>query len=137
MFSMQKEIRIISIILLIISLLVLPFLGIVIAFGLAGSTTNFFLLIGISYITLIISLVVSIFKYKVFPLVILSIVIMGIGFNLDSNFWEEQNSQLCEDLRSDPTCVEDECGFSCSDFQGHGGFSTSGGICKNKDMSSC
>jgi len=135
---MQKIIRIISIIFLVISIILLPFLGIGILFGLAGSTANYFYLIGISYLTLIISLIISIFRYKFFLIVIISIILMGVGFTLDSNFWEKNNAELCEDLRAEPSCVESVCGFTCESFGEHGfGFTTSGSICKDKDMGLC
>ncbi|MEC8221245.1 MAG: hypothetical protein VX028_04165, partial [Nanoarchaeota archaeon] len=70
---MQKIIKIISILLLAISLILSPFVGIAILFGLAGSTAKYYTLIGISYLTLIISLIISIFRYKFFPVVIISI----------------------------------------------------------------
>ncbi len=63
---------------------------------------------------------------------------MIIGFNLDSSFWEEHNENLCEELRAEPSCVEDACGFSCDNFRGQDiGFVTSGSVCKDKDMTLC
>jgi len=136
---MKKIIKIISIILLVISLLLLPFLGIGILFGLAGSTSKYFLIIAVGYLGLIISSLVSIFKHKFFPIVIISLILITTGFTLDSAFWSEHNQDLCKELRSNPTCVEDECGFDCSDFPlGSGaGFFTSGSICEDKNMSLC
>lgn len=135
---MQKIIKIISILLLAISLILSPFVGIAILFGLAGSTAKYYTLIGISYLTLIISLIISIFRYKFFPVVIISIMLMIIGINLDSNFWEEHNENLCEELRAEPSCVEDACGFSCDNFRGQDiGFVTSGSVCSDKNMTLC
>ena len=136
---MKKTIRIISIILLVISLILLPFLGIGILFGLAGSTSQYYIIIAIGYIGVVIFSFISIFKYKFFPLIIIAIILFIIGFTFDSRFWAKENQDICEQLRANPTCIEDECGFDCSDFpSGSGlGFTTSGAICDNKDMSLC
>ncbi len=134
---MKKVIKILSSITLVASLMALPFLGMVILFGLAGSTSKYFVMIGIGYVCLILFSLISIFKYKFFPAVIFGVLLIAIGFTLNNNFWEEHNDQLCKDLRADSTCVEDECGFDCSDFQGMGGFVTGGGVCINKDMTQC
>ncbi len=128
---MKKQIiKILSILSLIASILALPFFGITILFGLSGSTSKFFILIALGYIGIIISSIISIFRYKFFWLVILSLVLMIIGLLLNNSFWEEHNNQLCEDLRSDPTCIENEFGFDCSDFQGQGGFFTGKEVCE-------
>lgn len=134
---MEKIVKNLSKILLIISLILLPFLGIGILFGLAGSTSKYFALIAIGYMGLIISSIICIFRYKFFPVIIISLILIITGFTLNDTFWEEHNHQLCEDLRADPTCIEDECGFDCSDFQGAGGFFTGGSICKDKDLTLC
>jgi len=43
---------------------------------------------------------------------------------------------LCEELRAEPSCLEDECGFSCSNFQGMG-FITGLSVCRDKDPKLC
>jgi len=136
---MQKTIKIASIIIFTISLLFVPIFGIAILFGLAGSTASYYVIIALGYIGLIISSFVCIFRYKFFPVIIFSIILIIAGFALDSKFWAKHNQDLCEELRANPTCIEDECGFDCTDDgNGHGiGIVTSGFICKDKDMSLC
>lgn len=136
---MEKIVKNLSKILLIISLLLLPFFGIGILFGLAGSTSKYFLLIALGYFGIIISSIICIFRYKFFPAIIISIILIITGVTLNDTFWEEHNNQLCEELRANPTCVEDECGFDCSDFPlgSGGGFFTGSEICKDKDVTLC
>ncbi|MEK6758014.1 MAG: hypothetical protein AABX88_02700 [Nanoarchaeota archaeon] len=136
---MEKIIKIISIIILVISVLLLPVFGIYILFGLAGDSSKYFILMSLGYIGVIISAILSIFKYKFFPVIIISILLIIIGGTLDNMFWNDVDANLCKELRAEPSCIEDECGFQCSDFPSgsESGFTTGGGICKDKDMSLC
>lgn len=128
--------KIISRILLILSLLFLPFMFIGGLFGLTGSDATYFVIIWIGYISLIISSTICQFRYKFFPFVIISIIAIIIGATLDTNFWKNENNNLCQELRSNPTCVEDECGFTCSDVGGVG-LVTSYNICRDKKPKLC
>ncbi len=76
---MKKTIKNLSIIILVISLLLLPFLGFGILLGLSGSASKYFLIIATGYIGVIISSLVSIFKYKIFPIVLISIALIVLG----------------------------------------------------------
>ncbi len=133
---MQKTIKITSIIIFTISLLTIPFFGIAILFGIAGSTASYFIIIALGYVGLVISSFVCIFRYKFFPAIIISIVAIILGGTLDSKFWKNENSNTCQELRAEPSCIEDECGFTCSSFNGSG-FTTGAGICKDKDINLC
>lgn len=133
---MEKFVRNASIVLLVICLLFLPIMLLGGIYGLAGSTSSHFVLIWIGYIGLIISSAVCLFKYKFFPAIIISIILIIIGVFLNDSFWNQHNDQLCSELRAEPSCTEDECGFTCSNFQGVG-FVTGGSVCKDKDASLC
>lgn len=62
--------------------------------------------------------------------------IFGLGNMVDKKQVREENQKLCIELRAEPTCKEDACGFNCSNFHG-AGFVTGGSICNDKDMSLC
>lgn len=62
--------------------------------------------------------------------------IFGWANIIDSKKASDENSQLCVELRAEPSCSEDECSFDCSNFHGIG-FVTGGSVCKDKDMSLC
>ena len=47
-----------------------------------------------------------------------------------------ETDNLCLELRNEPSCVEDECWFICSNFKGEN-LNATGSICKDKDMSLC
>lgn len=123
-------------IILILSLLLLPFIYMGLLFGLAGSTSKYFLMITIGYIGVVIFSLISIFKYKFFPIVLVSVLLIVFGVTFNDSFWEEHNQNLCEELRLEPSCIEDECGFDCTNFHG-GGFFTGLSVCKDKDPELC
>ena len=86
-----------------------------------------------------IALIFGIFAYKKNYFLWLSLfgwIIFGLGFQADTKKAIEKNQQLCIELRAEPSCIEDECGFDCSNFHG-AGFVTGGSVCENKDMSLC
>lgn len=60
--------------------------------------------------------------------------VFGAALFLDAKQARDQNQQLCLQLRADPACVEDVCGFQCS---GRLLASVPGTVCKDKDMDSC
>lgn len=133
---MEKIIKIISIVCFVCSLAISPLMLGVGLFGLAGSTASYFVIIWLGYIGLVIFSFISYRHYKFFPFVIISLLAIVIGLTLDTNFWKKHNSDLCTELRSNPTCVEDACGFTCSDVDGVG-FVTNYKICGDKDVNLC
>lgn len=133
---MQKTIKIGSIVIFIISLLAIPLFGIAILFGLAGSNPSHFIIIALGYIGLITSSFVCIFRYKFFPAIIISILIIISGSAWDIIFWKNENSKLCEELRADPTCIENQEGFVCQVGGGvHSGSWVPSNIC-DKELTS-
>jgi hypothetical protein len=67
---------------------------------------------------------------KMFVGVAVGVVCMIGGYWFDKNFWKRENESLCQQLKSDPLCVESETGFTCSQLSRLGGFSVGKGICK-------
>ena len=133
---MKIAIRVVSGLIIIVSVLVFPYLGIAIIYGIAGSTAKYYVLIALGYIGLFLSSIICIFKYKFYPALLISLLLFISGATLDTTFWKDHNQQLCEELRAESSCVEDECGFDCEDFHG-GGFHTGASICKDKDLDLC
>jgi len=121
---------------LIISLLLLPFIYTGLLFGLTGSTSKYFLMIIVGYIGVVVFSSISIFKYKFFPMVLISILLIVFGITFNNSFWGEHNQNLCKELRAEPSCVEDVCGFACKNFNGQG-FFTGPEVCKDKDPKLC
>ncbi|HBO17113.1 MAG: hypothetical protein UR69_C0002G0232 [Candidatus Moranbacteria bacterium GW2011_GWE2_35_2-] len=77
------------------------------------------------------------FKKNIFLLgCLVGWIIFGWANSIDSKQIKEENQKLCLELRAEPSCKEDECGFNCSNFHG-AGFVTGGSICNDKDMSLC
>lgn len=131
---MEKIIKIASITILIISLMLLPFFWRDFFFGIAGDSTLFFILMGLGYLGIIVSSIVCIFRYKAFPAILVFILILVIAIILENYF--KHDDDLCAELRFNPTCNEDECGFTCSNFGGRI-LSKSGSVCRDKDMDLC
>ena len=117
-------------ILLTFLVLLSPFFVFGTLFGLAGATAKYSALIGLGYIVAIVFSIVGLSRSKYIFGVFIGLALIVIGMTLDSQFWSEQNSNLCKDLRSDPSCVESESGFSCKNFKGSGArFVTGIGVC--------
>jgi len=133
---MEKFISTISKLIFIITVILLPFLAMGVILGLAGATAKYYVLFTIGYLALIPSSFVCIFKYKFYPVMLLAALLLSSGIVLDATFWAKHNADLCGELRAEPSCVEDECGFTCEDFHG-GGFVTGASICRDKDPGLC
>ncbi len=112
----QDRIRTICKILLVLWILALPFAGFGFVFGLAGSTAQYFVVMGIGYAGVLLGGVATLEKVKYFPAMLVALVILIAGVMLDALFWKKHNRQLCEDIRSNPACVETEHGFDCPGF---------------------
>jgi predicted membrane protein len=67
------------------------------------------------------------------------IILMSLYFDIKTPY-HEKNSQekreLCLELRAEPSCVENECAFICSNFHGEEYIGTAS-VCEDKDMSLC
>jgi len=129
---MKKIVKILSVIIFAISLLALPVFGAVILFGLAGSVPIYFVIITLGYVSLMIGSFICIFKYKFFPIIIISLILIILGFALDGIFWKNYNSGLCEELRAEPTCIENQNGFNCWNSEGNIGSVVPSSICDKK-----
>lgn len=122
----------------VVSILLSPFALIIILFGLSGSDSRSFLLIGLGYFGVILFSLISVRRYKFFIGIIISLILIIAGVILDHIFWAEENSNICKEVKADPSCVESACGFQCSDFKNSGtGATIPGTVCKDKDMSLC
>jgi hypothetical protein len=121
--------EIVNVIILVLSLLSLPIFGIYIIFGLAGSTAEYFIIIAVGYVIAIVASVLGFFWTSVRYATLIGVFLILLGVILDHRFWKQHNRELCLELRANPTCIEDDTGFSCSDLRGMN-FSTSKRICK-------
>lgn len=128
----------------IINILPLAGMGLILLLG-SGYTllgifeSASFRVIVIGYIIALIFGLLSFKKNYFLFLSLLGWVVLGLGNMTDVKQVKEENQKLCLELRANPTCIEDECGFDCSDFPlgSGGGFVTGGGICKDKDLNLC
>jgi len=87
----------------------------------------------------ILALIFGLLSFKKDYLIFFSLlgwIILGLGNIIDVKQVKEENQKLCLELRAEPSCKEDACGFNCSDFHG-AGFFTGGSVCNDKDMSLC
>lgn len=127
---------------LVLGALTLPFLFIATLFALAGSApAYYYLLIGLGYLSLMLSLVFIRRKpeTRIIYIVLMFLIPAGLiftGLHLDERFWSKHNADLCSELRAEPSCNETACGFSCENFHGFG-FATGAGICEDKDLTLC
>ena len=92
-------------ILLTFLVLLSPFFVFGTLFGLAGATAKYSALIGLGYIVAVVCSIVGLSRSKYIFGVFIGLAIIVIGVTLDNQFWSEINSNLCRDLRSDPSCV--------------------------------
>ena len=107
-----------------------PFALFYILFGLSGSSFKHYVVIGIGYLLTITSALPLFSRTKIRYGPLLGIFLVAVGIHLDSKFWRNHKVNLCLELRSHASCVEDQSGFYCSDWGGEGiGFSTSKSIC--------
>lgn len=126
----------------IINLLPLTGMGFVLFLG-SGYTllgifeSTSFRVIVIGYVVALIFGLLSFKKNYFLFLSLLGWIIFGLGNATNIKQTREENQKLCLELRANPTCVENECGFDCKDVGGGIGMTTSGSICKDKDMSLC
>ena len=120
----------INITILAVLVLFLPISWVLFIFGLAGGTWHYFLIIGFGYLLAIAAAVLSFFWKSVRYVPSLGVLLIFVGLALEARFWTQHNKELCLELRANPTCIEDETGFDCSDFNGHR-FSTGKAICKD------
>jgi hypothetical protein len=86
----------------------------------------------IGYLIAAISGLLSFRKKHFLWLVLLGWSIFFIANKYDSKNIAKDNEETCRQLRADPTCVEDACGFKCEKVT-----YIRGSICKDKDMDLC
>jgi len=126
----------------IINLLPLAGIGFILLLG-SGYTllgifeSTIFRVIIIGYVIALIFGMLSFKKNYFLFLSLLGWIIFGLGNMIDAKQSKEENQKLCLELRANPTCIEDECGFNCENVDGGIGMITSGSICQDKDMSLC
>lgn len=100
-------------------------------FGLAGSDSVNFLIMGFGYILVLVFSLASLKYPKLLLMSFVGIAIAAIGAYRNNEFWSKENINLCAKLRADTYCVESSIGFSCSQKSSLGGFST-GNICSER-----
>ena len=123
-------------ILLALAVVAFPFFGLGIIFGLAGSNSTHYVLMGVGYFGLVVFSLTKIITGRYFPLVIVSLIVLISGIILDQQFWDDHNAELCAELRAEPSCRETACGFDCDNFNGFG-FVTSYEVCEDKSAELC
>jgi len=114
----EKPIQIANTIIIVFAGLFLPFLGLGIIFGLAGSTSHYYALIAISYIGILLFGILTYFRPKFFIGTVTCCLLIITGFALDSLFWKRNNADLCKEIRVEPSCTESESGYVCTNFDG-------------------
>lgn len=124
---MKKKFIIANLVLFTLSL---PFVGIMLLFGLAGSDSSNFVIATIGYLGIFIISALSLWRDKFIPFIIIPYLLMGLGFYLDAKFWEKHNQEMCQQLKSDQHCTESEYGFTCKEPSTFGNMSVGKGICK-------
>jgi hypothetical protein len=99
------------------------YLGIL--FGLVGGNPEHYVIMGIAAICAFIFSVLSIWRFVFYYGAILSVITFFYGAHLSSEFWRKHNTDLCQELRTDPSCKIDGSVFNCE----NGFYSTS--ICND------
>jgi hypothetical protein len=115
---------------LVVFTLSLPFIGIMLLFGLAGADKANFVIAGIGYLGIFIISSLSLWRDKYIKFIFIPYCLMGLGFYLNAQFWKKHNLELCNQIRADKYCTESEYGFSCKEPSSLGNFSVAKGICK-------
>jgi len=115
---------------LVVFTLSLPVIGIMLLFGLAGSDASNFVIAGIGYLGIFIISSLSLWRDKYIKFIFIPYFLMGLGFYLDTQFWKKHNFELCNQIRADQYCTENEHGFTCKEPSSLGNFSVGKGICK-------
>ena len=114
----ESQIKTVNTVIFALAVLSIPVLGLGIIFGLAGSTSEYYYLIAISYIGVLVSGIKTYFNPKFFVGTIIFSILIFTGFYLDSIYWEKHNDELCKKIKAEPSCTESEYGFSCKNIDG-------------------
>lgn len=128
---MKKKFIIANLVLFTLSL---PFVGIMLLFGLAGSDASNFVIMAIGYLGIFIISSISLWRDQYIKYVFIAYFLMGLGFYLNARFWQKHNLELCLKIRADQYCQESEYGFSCKKPSALGNFSVDKGICKGSEI---
>ena len=124
---MKLTMKIFLITFLVILALFSPILLIVILFGISGgATTEYYLMMAVSYILAIVFSLLALRNKKFLFGVVFSIFTFSLAGHFIDQFWAKHNAELCVELRKNPSCIESKTGFRCD------GFSTGIGICKSR-----
>ena len=121
--------------------LILAF-GFIFLLGAAASVPALFMngVFQIAMLGYLIAIIFGLLAFKKNYFLAISLVgwaIFGFANSVDTKQMAEENNKLCLELRANPTCKEDECGFNCKDVGNGLGMTTGGSICKDKDMRLC
>lgn len=87
----------------------------------------------LGYLGVVLFSILSIFYNKLFIAIFISAIIFATGFALDASFIKNNQDERCKAVRANPTCIEDACGFNCSNSIND----ESATVCKDKDLNLC
>lgn len=136
---MEKIFRYFKYFLFGILLLVSPLMVFVLLYSFAGNDNSIYLLlIFLGWLIALLSTFFSLKKSYFLMFLPLGIILFFYANSLETNYWDRENDLTCIELREDPSCVEDVCGFRCKNFRNSSiGAVVSGSICDDKDMGLC
>jgi hypothetical protein len=131
---MDNKIRNTSIAILVLALLFSPFAYVVVYLGMGSANEGgYFTIMFFAYLGVVAFASAPIFNRKFFVALLVSIIAGAFGFALDLNYAQNNQDKGCREVRANPNCVEDVCGFTCVNRIDD----EYGAICKDKDLSRC
>lgn len=120
----------------VINLVAVALLGFIFLLGAAATVpalfySHYFQLAIFGYLLAMFFGLLSFKKNYFLWLVLLGWVIFFVGNKYDTQNMAKDNAETCRQLRADPTCIEDECGFKCDRVV------APYSVCIDKDMNLC
>ena len=122
--------KLVSNILLIVGIVAAFPLGIYYLFAMSGSNPQPAVAMLISHVVFVVCSFLSRNKPRLLIGTVVGLIAFLVSYQADKKFWSDHNQNLCQELRSDPQCMESPTGFSCNESKKLGNFTTGIGVCR-------
>ena len=109
----SKNRRILSIASVAILTLFLPLIYLGVLFGLVGDNPEHYVIMAVGAVSAFIFSVLSVWRFIYYFGVIAAVIIFFYGAHLSGEFWRKHNADLCQKLRSDPSCEIEGSVYDC------------------------
>lgn len=113
----------------IFALLYAPILGYWYLTGLSGSNPFPHVIMLVGHVAVLIGSYLAVKNRKFYIAVAVGSALFFFGQRADKKFWQSHNSNLCQQIKSDPHCMETAVGYQCQEPSSLGNFNVAKTIC--------